>query len=139
MAAFLREVAGLEGRATFENVECTFPFTRCVRQGSVQTPKEDSTKVCSLMWADNCWIPSHSKEHRELMMKELVEEARRWGLEPKPASLRCTRTYACEELENMAIMTEAGEHKSPFANKFKILGYFFHPEGKMQVQNANKA
>ena len=39
----------------------------------------------------------------------------------------------------MAIMTEAGDHRSPFANKFKILGYFFHPEGKMQVQSANKA
>ena len=32
-------MAGLEGRATFENVECTFPFTRCVRQGSAQTPR----------------------------------------------------------------------------------------------------
>ena len=27
----------------------------------------------------------------------------------------------------MAIMTEAGEHRSPFANKFQILVYFFIP------------
>ena len=39
----------------------------------------------------------------------------------------------------MAIMTEAGEHRSPCANKCQILGYFFHQEGKMQVQSANKA
>ena len=90
--------------------------------------KEDSTKVRSFMWADNCWIPSHSKEHQEPMMKEVLEEARRWGLEPKPASLWCTSTFACEEPENMAIMTEAGERRSPFANTFQILRYFFHPE-----------
>ena len=73
------------------------------------------------------------------MVKELVAEARRWGLEPKPASVGWTSTYACEEPENMAIMTEAGEHRSPFANKFQILGYFFHPEERMQMQSANKA
>ena len=39
----------------------------------------------------------------------------------------------------MAIMTEAGEHRSPFANKFQIMGSFFHRQGKMQVQSANKA
>ena len=39
VAAFQREVAGLEGRATCENVECTFPLTRCIRHGSVQTPR----------------------------------------------------------------------------------------------------
>ena len=96
-------------------------------------------QIRSFMWADNCWIPSHSKEHRELMMKELAEEARKCGLEPKPASLWCTSTYACEEPENMAIMTEAGERGSEFANKCQILGYFFHRKGKMQVQSANKA
>ena len=35
-AASLREMARLEGRATFENVESYFPFTRCIRQGSVE-------------------------------------------------------------------------------------------------------
>ena len=36
VAALLREkAAGLEGQTTSENVECTFPFARCIRQGSV--------------------------------------------------------------------------------------------------------
>ena len=34
VAASLREM-GLEGQATFENVECTFHFTRCVRKVNV--------------------------------------------------------------------------------------------------------
>ena len=32
IAALLREIAGLEGQATFENVERTFSFARCIRQ-----------------------------------------------------------------------------------------------------------
>ena len=39
VAALLREKAGLEGQTTFENVECTFPFARCIRQGSVEAPR----------------------------------------------------------------------------------------------------
>ena len=38
-AALLREMAGLEGLATFEAVASTFPFTRCIRQGSVEAPR----------------------------------------------------------------------------------------------------
>ena len=43
-------MAGLEGRATFENVECTFPFTRCVRQGSVQTPRLWLKMAMQVLW-----------------------------------------------------------------------------------------
>ena len=38
IAAALFRVAGLEGQATLENVESTLPFTRCIRQGSVDAP-----------------------------------------------------------------------------------------------------
>ena len=37
-AAVLREVAGLDGQATFKYVDSTFPLTRCIRQGSVESP-----------------------------------------------------------------------------------------------------
>ena len=43
-------MVGLEGRATFENVECTFPFTRCVRQGSVQTPRLWLKMAMHILW-----------------------------------------------------------------------------------------
>ena len=39
IAALIREMAGLEGEANFESVENKFPFTKCVRQGSVEAPK----------------------------------------------------------------------------------------------------
>ena len=38
-AALLREMAGLEGEGNFEDLESTFPFTKCIRQGSVEGPK----------------------------------------------------------------------------------------------------
>ena len=38
-AALQREIAGLEGQATFGNVESTFSFARCSRQGSVEAPR----------------------------------------------------------------------------------------------------
>ena len=39
IAAFLREMAGLEGQATFECVESKFSLARCTRQGSVEPPQ----------------------------------------------------------------------------------------------------
>ena len=44
-------------------------------------------QVCSFMWAYNLWIISHSKKHLEQMLKDLIEEAAKVDLEPKPASL----------------------------------------------------
>ena len=36
IAALLREMSGLEGKAMFECVERAFKFNRCLRQGSVE-------------------------------------------------------------------------------------------------------
>ena len=33
MAALLREMANLDGKAAFESVKRSFPFTKCIRQG----------------------------------------------------------------------------------------------------------
>ena len=49
-------------------------------------------QMCSLMWADNFWIMSNSTEILEQMLRDLIEEACRWDLEPKPASLWWTCT-----------------------------------------------
>ena len=39
IAAFLREMSRLSGKATFECVESSFAFNRCLRQGSVEAPR----------------------------------------------------------------------------------------------------
>ena len=39
IAALLREMSGLSGKATFERVESCFSFNRCLRQGSVEAPR----------------------------------------------------------------------------------------------------
>ena len=36
IAALLREMSGLEGKAMFECVESSFAFDRCLRQGSIE-------------------------------------------------------------------------------------------------------
>ena len=39
IAALLREMSGFGGEATFECVESSFVFNRCLRQGSVEAPR----------------------------------------------------------------------------------------------------
>ena len=128
IAALLREMLGLSGKAMFECVESSFAFNRCLRQGSVEAPRlwqKMATQILAnveeewmeqrkgvlmnieaegevhqiyrFMWADNFWIMSHSNKHLEQMLKDLIEEAAKVDLEPKPASLWWTSTYASEE------------------------------------------
>ena len=43
---------------------------------------ERTHQICSFLWADNFWIMSHSKEHLEQMLRDLIEEANRWDKKP---------------------------------------------------------
>ena len=70
--------------------------------------EEGVHQICSFLWAVNFWIMSHSKEHLEQMLKDLIEEAVKVDLEPKPASLWWTSTHACEVKENMILGTSKG-------------------------------
>ena len=55
------------------------------------------------MWADNFWIMSHSKRNLEQMPWDLIEEAARWDLVPKLATLWWTSTYEPEEMCDLSI------------------------------------
>ena len=173
LPALRRVMAGLEGQATFESVESTFSFARCIRQGSVEAPRlwlkmamqilgnvepewvetmmgvltEEREgrdhQICSFMWADNYWIMS-PKAHLERMVKDFIEEAERWELEPKPASLWRKNTCAYEMMEDITISTRAGRQKILFEKSFTILGYTINQAGRTQdcleerTHNANK-
>ena len=89
-------------------------------------------QICSFTWADNHWIMSHSKTHLEQMMKDLIEEAERWDLEPKPASLWWTSTSASEMMEDITIGTRSGQHRVLKNNIYEILGYTFNQAGLTQ-------
>ena len=43
---------------------------------------ERTHQICIFLWADNFWIMSHSKEHLEQMLRDLIEEANRWDKKP---------------------------------------------------------
>ena len=152
VAALLREMSGLSSKATFECVESNFSFNRCLRQGIADAPKmwqkmatqifanveeesikkrkdilldmegERANQICNFMWTDSSWIMSHSKENSEQMSRDLVEEASRWDLEPKPANLWWTSTYASEEKNDMISGTSTACYKFPFEDTFNVLG-----------------
>ena len=114
----------LTGKATFECVESSLVFNRCLRQGSAEALRlwqkmatqiwanveEEWMKkgkgvlldvegeggevhqICSFMWADNFWIIFHSEKHLEQMFLDLIEDAAKVDLEPKPVSLWWTST-----------------------------------------------
>ena len=102
-------------------------------------------QMCSFMWADNYWIMSHSKTRLDQMMKDLNDEAERWNLEPKPASLWWTSTYASEMTEDITICTRTGRHRNPFERSFRIFGLHLNQADKTQscleerMQDASKA
>ena len=84
-------------------------------------------KILQLYVGGKFWeFLSHSKSHLERMMKDLIEEAERWDLKPKPASLWWTSTDADEMLDQMETRTKTGLHKLPLDEKFKILEYTFN-------------
>ena len=83
---------------------------------------ERAHQICSFMWADNCWIMSHSKENLEQLLRDLIEEASRWDSVPKPASLWWTSTYDSEEEIDMILGTTSGCYTFPLEEKFKIFG-----------------
>ena len=102
-------------------------------------------KICSFTWPDNFWIMSHSQAHQEQKLKDLIEEAERWDLDPKPASLWWTSSHADEKMDDMTTRTRTRLHKLPFEKKFKTLGYTFNQTRRTQdsfeerMQSANKA
>ena len=49
MAALLREMLGLDGKAMFECDESSFAFNRCLRQGSVEAPRSWQRMVTQIL------------------------------------------------------------------------------------------
>ena len=85
------------------------------------------------------------KRKLEQMLRDLIEEAGRCDLVPKPTSLWWTGTYDPEERIDVSIYTTTGCHKFPFEEKFRILGNVMNRQGKSddaigeRMQSANKA
>ena len=63
-------------------------------------------------------VMSHSKENLEQMLRDLIEEASRWDLVPKPASMWWTSTYDSKQKVDMNFGTTSGCYKFPFEGKF---------------------
>ena len=156
IAALLREMPGLEGKAMLAALSSTnacdkeawnldasgrkwplrfWPMWK--RNGwrkevvfSWTSKVKELIKFAKFMWADNFWIMSHSQENLEEMLRDLIAEASRWDLVPKPASLWWTSTYDSEERNDMILGTSSGCYKFPFEDKFKMLGCAVNRQGE---------
>ena len=95
--------------------------------------KKKSSNLQFHVCRHNCCAVSHSKTHLERMMKDLVQEAGRWDVEPKPASLWWTSTYDSEEKNDLSIDTETGRERILFEEMFfffrKKIGFTMHRQG----------
>ena len=160
IAAHLREMSGLEGKAMFECVERSFNFNRCLRQGSVEAHQlwhmmaaqllvsvegtwrqknmgllldfkgEEVHQKCSFVWADNFWIMSHSKRNLEQMLRDLIEKAEKWDLAPKTCKSVWTSTHEEEERSEVLIATNGLMYRFPLYETFKILGCAMNRQGR---------
>ena len=68
------------------------------------------------------------------MLYDLIEEAEKWGLAPKPASLWWTSTCEAEERSGMLVATNGLMYKFTFEDKFKILGCVMNAQGRISMR-----
>ena len=61
--------------------------------------------------------------------EDLIQEAEKWDLAPKPASLWWTSTYDSEEKIDLSV-SKTGRHRFPFEENLRILGCTMNRQGK---------
>ena len=135
------EMSELEGKAMFGCVESSFVFNRCLRQGSVEAPrlwqKMATQLLANVSWTSKMREPTKfaalcglttfgscrtQKRNLEQMLQDLIKEASRWDLVPKPPSLWLTSTYDSEEKVGMLLCTTSGVPQSTLRGEVQDLG-----------------
>ena len=141
-AAFLRQMAGLEGQAIFQHVDNTFdntfPSTRCIRQRGVDAARLWLKMAMQILWtASPLWkrkkLGLHMETHQggrrsnlQLHVGGQLDDERldRGNGEMRPgAKTGKSVWWADQKMDDMKIRTRTWLRKSPFEKKFKILGY----------------
>ena len=146
--------------ANFENCETEFGYSRCIRQGGVETPvlwgriakyvlwkaeekwrtkgwglsfggqQDNEYTLRGMMWADNYWLFSESREKLICMVHDIIEELLDQDMKPKPESLWWTSTYKHEDMRSLRVGSRDKVLDLPFWEVFGVLGYRFHRDGK---------
>ena len=159
-AALLAEMQDVRGSASFENCETEFRYSRCIRQGGVEAPvlwgcianyvfwkaeekwrakgrglsfggqhdNEFSLRV--MMWTDNYWLFSDSRERLVCKVNDIIEELLDLDMERKPESLWRTSTYKHEDKRTLRVGGRDKDWDLTFGEVFDLPGYRFHRDGK---------
>ena len=137
VAAFSFFVKDVRTAVCFENWETKFPYSRCIRQGSVETPVlwekvaeyllwnaeengrprvgiwfgrqgDDEYRLSSMMRTDNSWLFSDDGEKKS-MLRDNVEELIDLDMELKPESLWWMSTYEEEKSGRLSRWRQKGK------------------------------
>ena len=136
-------MANLEGKAAFEGVECSFPFKRCIRQGSVEVPRLWLKMATQILWnVEENWrkrkmggphwdssrrIPSNVQLYEGGQLLDTVTVKRALETDGERIGERGrwvgygAKTYEQEvdkheeELENLVVDTATGQYELSFA------------------------
>ena len=90
VALLLRAMKNLEGQATFGNVECMLPFTRCIRQESVEAPDY------GLRWQCRCcgtWKKAGRRNRWGCISRRLSEDFIKFAALCGRTTIRHCRTW----------------------------------------------
>ena len=95
---------------------------------------ERAHQMCSFVWDDNFWITSHSENYLEQMLHDMIEEAEKWDMAQKSASLWWTSTH---ELKRNVILqlTPSLDVTDSLSRKIQDIGMCH----ESATQSANKA
>ena len=124
-AVLLKEKTDVRGFALFENCETEFRFSRCIRQGSEESPVlcerwvkyvwrkaerkwkakgwrimfggDDEHRFSGVMWADNYWLFNDDREMLKYLVHDIIEELMILDMESQPEFLWWTRTNKAED------------------------------------------
>ena len=90
-------------------------------------------ELCSILWADNNWFMSHSKQHLEQIATEFIAESERWDLRPN----RRARGVRAHTLRSTWRAQRWKQNRAAQVLCFKsinILGYMFsRPDNRGKV------
>ena len=150
----------VHGSARFENCETEFRYSRCIRQGGVETPvlweriakcvlwkakekwrakgwgisfggqHDNENTFRGMMWADNYLLFSDSRDELVCMVNDIIEELLDLDMGPKPQSLWWTSIYKHEDMRTLRVGGRDKMWDLLFCEVFDVLAYRFHRDGE---------
>ena len=100
------------------------------KAGDYPSEHDNECTLRGMMWADNFWLFSDSREKLICMMNDIIEELLDLNMEPKPESLWWTSTNKHEDMRTLRVEGRDKMWHLPVCEVFDVFRYRFHRDGK---------